>query len=349
MLTENSIRDALQAVKFPGFSRDIVSFGIVKQIHIANGAVTVEMTLTTQNPEAAQQIKTDSEKVLRDLGAKNATVNIATQAPSPHQPINPSTQSPATLPRIAAVKKVIAVTSAKGGVGKSTVTVNLACALQRLGQQVGLMDVDIYGPSVPQMLRIETEPDVAADERINPAIRHGLKVMSMGYLIDSSKAAILRGPMVSRYVQLFTFKVNWAPLDVLLIDMPPGTGDAHLSLAQSIALDGGVIVTTPQLVAVGVTARGIVMMNTVKIPVLGLIENMSYHVCSECGHRDEIFGHGGGREQAQKLNIPFLGEIPIYGEIRASSDRGEPIVLAQPDSEPAKAFMRAAENLMKKL
>jgi ATP-binding protein involved in chromosome partitioning len=347
MLTENSIRDALKQVKFPGFSRDIVSFGIVKQIHIDNGAVTVEMTLITQNPDAARQIKADSEKVLRDLGAQNAIVNIATHAPQPSAAASPP--SPTQLPRIAGVKKVIAVTSAKGGVGKSTVTVNLACALQRLGQQVGLMDVDIYGPSVPQMLRIEIEPDVAPDERINPAIRHGLKVMSMGYLIDSSKAAILRGPMVSRYINLFTFKVNWAPLDLLLIDMPPGTGDAHLSLAQSIALDGGVIVTTPQLVALGVTARGIVMMNTVKIPVLGLIENMSYHVCTQCGHRDEIFGHGGGRDQAQKLNIPFLGEIPLYGEIRASADRGEPIVLSQPESEPAKAFLRAAENLMKKL
>jgi ATP-binding protein involved in chromosome partitioning len=347
MLTESAIRAALAQVKFPGFSRDIVSFGIVKQIQIAGDAVTVEMSLTTQNPAAAQQIKTDSEKVLRELGARSITVNIATQTPQPFT--TPSLQSPATLPRIAGVQKVIAVTSAKGGVGKSTVTVNLACALQRLGQQVGLMDVDIYGPSVPQMLRLETEPDIAADERINPAFRHGIKIMSMGYLIDSSKAAILRGPMVSRYVNLFTFKVNWAPLDILLIDMPPGTGDAHLSLAQSIALDGGIIVTTPQLVAVGVTSRGIVMMNTVKIPVLGLIENMSYHVCSHCGHRDEIFGHGGGREQAQKLNIPFLGEIPIYGEIRASSDRGEPLVLAAPESPPAKAFLNVAENLLKKL
>jgi ATP-binding protein involved in chromosome partitioning len=345
----DDVRDALKRVKFPGFSRDIVSFGLVKDIQITDNAVAVQMAVTTQHPEVANQIKTDSECVLRELGFVRATVTIATQSPQPSTAPSLQPASPTALPRIAGVKKVIAVTSAKGGVGKSTVAVNLACALQKLGHTVGLMDVDIYGPSVPQMLKLDEEPDVVADERLKPARASGLKIMSMGYLVDPGKASVLRGPMVGKYVNLFTLKVNWAPLDVLLVDMPPGTGDAHLSLAQSIALDGGVVVTTPQEVAVGVTQRGIVMMQTIHIPVLGLIENMSYYVCDHCGQRTDIFGHGGGRAQAQQLGVPFLGEIPIYSEIRESGDLGFPIVLAQPDSEPAQAFLRVAEQLQKKL
>lgn len=344
-LTEEQIRDALKQVKYPGFSRDIVSFGIVKQIIIhANSEVGVIMNLATQDARAAQQIKAAAEAVLRNLpGVTRALVDMQVQSPAQAQPhtINQA--------RIDGVKHVVAVASGKGGVGKSTVAVNLACALTRLGGKVGLMDCDIYGPSVPLMMGTRERPTMADDETLEPVVSHGVKLMSMGFLIDPDNPVIWRGPMIKKTVQQFLRNVAWAPLDFLLVDMPPGTGDAQLSLCQTIPLDGCVMVTTPQEASLGVVRKGTAMFQKLNVPILGVIENMSYFLVPGTGQRHDIFGSGGGRHEAARIQAPLLGEVPIYTEIRIGGDKGVPIVVAAPQSAPAKAFLQIAEAMRNRL
>ncbi len=344
MLTEDQIRDALKQVKYPGFNRDIVSFGLVKQITVTGNDVAVAMQLTTADPNIAGQIRAGAEEALSKLsGIGRATVGIATQA-SPPMPA--AGGSPfAGQRRVPGVKKIWAVASGKGGVGKSTVSVNLACALARRGLQVGLMDCDIYGPSVPLMMGVNERPTVGEDEQIIPLANHGVKLMSMGFLVEGDTPVIWRGPMITKAVQQFIFNVAWAPLDVLLVDLPPGTGDAQLSLAQSVALDGGVIVTTPQDASLGVVRKGIAMFQKVNVPILGLIENMSYFECPHCHTHAEIFSRGGGRLEAARQKAPLLGEVPIFTDIRIGSDKGVPVVVSAPDSPAAKAFLQIATAL----
>jgi ATP-binding protein involved in chromosome partitioning len=259
----------------------------------------------------------------------------------------PPAHTPSTLPpaqRIEGVKHVIAVGSGKGGVGKSTVAVNLACALQALGLKVGLLDADIYGPTVPKMLGALDEPTVTG-EKINPVEKYGLKLMSMALLMDPSQAVIWRGPMIMKTMQQFIREVNWAPLDVLVVDLPPGTGDAQISLSQLLVLDGAVVVTTPQEVAMEVVRRGLTMFEKVNVRVLGLVENMSYYVCPHCGGRDEVFGHDGARQ----LGVPVLFRLPLNAEVRACGDRGEPLLRALPKSDAAQAFQQGAETIWRQL
>lgn len=244
-----------------------------------------------------------------------------------------------------AIKYIIPIASGKGGVGKSTVSANLALALAKTGAKVGLMDVDVYGPTIPTMLGITEGPQVDAQNRISPVESHGIKVVSMGFFMKPGEAAIWRGPMLHKTVQQFLTGVLWGDLDYLLTDTPPGTGDITLSLCQSIPITGAVIVSTPQDVALNVAQRAIAMFKKLNAPILGVIENMSAYVCPHCGKRDEIFGTGGARKTAERLNIPFLGEIPLSTPIRVASDEGKPIVLAQPDSPAAKAFVSVAEQL----
>ncbi len=345
MPTQEDIKNALKAVKYPGYSRDIVSFGLVREISFPQGGINVAMQLTTSNPEAARQIKEDSERVLKALpGVKLVNVEVKQPAAGQAAP----TGGLANQNRVPDVKRVIAIASGKGGVGKSTCSANLACALKHLGARVGLLDCDIYGPSIPLMMGVHERPTVSDDERLVPPTNHGVKVMSIGLLLDDGQPVIWRGPMISKTIQQFLFAVEWGKMDFLLVDLPPGTGDAQLSLCQAVPLDGGIIVTTPQEASLGVVRKGIAMFKKVNVPILGIVENMSYFTAPN-GERVEIFGHGGGQAEAARQNIPFLGEVPIFTEIREGGDRGMPIVVSVPEKPAGQAFVQIAEALRKLL
>jgi ATP-binding protein involved in chromosome partitioning len=246
--------------------------------------------------------------------------------------------------RVPGIARLVAVASGKGGVGKSTCSVNLACALKQLGHNVGLLDCDIYGPSIPLMMGIHQRPTISAEQKMVPPSNYGVKLMSMGFLIEGDSPVIWRGPMIMKTVQQFFHSVDWGQLDYLLVDLPPGTGDAQLSLCQTVPLDGGVIVTTPQEASLGVVRKGIGMFEKVQVPILGIVENMSYFTAPG-GERIEIFGHGGGRAEAARKNVPFLGEIPIYTEIRVGGDEGLPVVISDPKGPAARCFADIAQNL----
>jgi ATP-binding protein involved in chromosome partitioning len=345
MLTQDDIKNALIAVKYPGYSRDIISFGLVKEISAANGAVTVTMQLTSPNLEAAQKIKIESERVLKTLpGVNHVHVEVRQPAAGTAAPTSPF----ANQNKVSGVKRIIAVASGKGGVGKSTCSVNLACALTHLGAKVGLLDCDIYGPSIPLMMGVHEKPTVNATERLVPPSNHSVKVMSIGLLVTDDQPVIWRGPMITKTIQQFLLAVEWGELDFLLVDLPPGTGDAQLSLCQTVPLDGGVIISTPQEASLGVVRKGIAMFRKVNVPILGIVENMSYFTAPN-GERVEIFGHGGGKEEAARQNVPFLGEVPIFTEIREGGDRGMPIVVSTPNHPAGAAFIQIAETLRKNL
>src|SRR5207249_5303623 len=235
-----------------------------------------------------------------------------------------------------------------GGVGKSTLSVNLACALKHLGAQVGLLDCDIYGPSIPLMMGIHQRPTISPEEKLVPPASHGVKLMSIGFLLEGDQPVIWRGPMIVKTIQQFILQVDWGQLDFLLVDLPPGTGDAQLSLCQTVPLDGGVIVTTPQEASLGVVRKGIAMFEKVNVPILGIIENMSYFTAPS-GERLEIFGHGGGRAEAERQRIPLLGEVPIFTDIRIGGDRGVPVAVSSPTAPSGQVFIRIAETLRQKL
>jgi ATP-binding protein involved in chromosome partitioning len=341
MLTQADIQNALKAVKYPGYSRDIVSFGLVKEISVANGTVNVALQFTSPNPEAAQQIKSEAERVLKSLpDVEQVHVEIKMPAGGPAAPQSPF----AHQAKVPGVKRVIAVASGKGGVGKSTVSANLACALQLLGAKTGLLDCDIYGPSIPLMMGVHEKPTVSANELLVPPVAHGVKVMSIGLLLTDDQPVIWRGPMITKTIQQFLLAVEWNDLDFLLVDLPPGTGDAQLSLCQTVPLDGGVIVTTPQEASLGVVRKGIAMFNKVNVPILGIVENMSYFTTPN-GERVEIFGHGGGRQEAARQGVPFLGEVPIFTEIREAGDHGMPVVVSAPNHPAGRAFNQVAQAL----
>ena len=346
MLTEPQIRDALKAVKYPGYSRDVVSFGLIKQITADNGAVSVSMEMTSPNRDVAEQIKTESERVLKSLpDARSVRVEVRqpTAAPGAGAPVPWAQQH-----RLPGIRRVVAVASGKGGVGKSTVSVNLACALKHLGARVGLLDCDIYGPTIPLMMGTKERPTISDKGKMVPPSRHGVKLMSMGFLLDDNQPVVWRGPMIAQTIQQFITEVDWGELDFLLVDLPPGTGDAQLSLCQTVLLDGGVIVTTPQEASLGVVRKGIAMFEKINVPILGIVENMSYFT-TPAGERVEIFGHGGGRAEAGRQKITFLGEVPIFAEISASGDRGVPVVVSLPGQPAGKVFIQIAEALRQKL
>ncbi|HEY1662936.1 MAG TPA: Mrp/NBP35 family ATP-binding protein [Verrucomicrobiae bacterium] len=342
MLSQETILEALKAIKYPGFSRDIVSFGLVKEISIANGAVSISMLLTSANPEAAQQIKAEAEGILKQL-PEVSRVFVEVKMPTGQDAPQSTFSNQAKVP---GVKKVIAIASGKGGVGKSTCSANLACALKHLGAKVGLLDCDIYGPSIPLMMGIHEKPTVSASEQLVPPLAHGIKIMSIGLLLTDDQPVIWRGPMITKTIQQFLLAVEWGDLDFLLVDLPPGTGDAQLSLCQTVPLDGGVIITTPQEASLGVVRKGIAMFHKVHVPILGIVENMSFFTAPN-GDRVEIFGHGGGKDEATRQKVPFLGEVPIFIEIREAGDRGTPIVVAAPNHPAGKAFIEIAQKLIK--
>lgn len=346
-LSSEDIINALKAVKYPGYSRDIISFGLVKAANAANGAVSVSMQLTSPNPQAAAQIKAESEQVLKALpGVQQVFVEVKQPAGAAGAPTGASPW--AHQNKVPGIKRVVAVASGKGGVGKSTLSVNLACGLRHLGARVGLLDCDIYGPSIPLMMGINQRPGLNEAEKMIPPSSHGVKLMSMGFLLNDDQPVIWRGPMIQRTIQQFITVVDWGELDYLLVDLPPGTGDAQLTLCQTVPLDGGVIITTPQEASLGVVRKGMAMFEKVNVPLLGIVENMSYFTTPD-GQRVEIFGHGGGQREAERAKIPFLGEVPIFTEIREGGDRGVPIVVSSPDKPAGQAMLKIAQSLREKL
>jgi ATP-binding protein involved in chromosome partitioning len=343
-ISEEQIKEELKSVKYPGFTRDIVSFGLVKSVKIDNREVTVQLALATNDPNVPATIKNDAEKILRSLpGVQNAKVLIDIQAP----PGGAGTGVVAA--GIPGIKHVIAVASGKGGVGKSTVAANLAVALQQSGAKVGLCDCDIYGPSISLMFGTRERPTATDENKIVPIEQYNLKLMSMGFLLDDASPAILRGPMVTRYTQQFLRQVEWGELDYLVLDLPPGTGDIQLTIVQTVALSGAIIVTTPQEVALIDARKAATMFDKVNVPVLGLIENMSYFVSPSDGKRYDIFGSAGGEREAKRLRVPLLGQIPIDIATREAGDRGIPIAAEDRQSPVAAAFAEVARHLRETL
>jgi ATP-binding protein involved in chromosome partitioning len=343
-VSEEQIKEALKAVRYPGFSRDIVSFGLVKAVTIDKGEVTVQLALATSDPNVPATIKSDAEKALGNLaGVKSAKILIDIHAP----PAGAGAGVGAT--HIPGIKHVIAVASGKGGVGKSTVAANLAVALEQIKARVGLCDCDIYGPSISLMFGTRERPMATEENKIVPIEQYGLKLMSMGFLLDDASPAILRGPMVTRYTQQFLRQVEWGELDYLVLDLPPGTGDIQLTIVQTVALAGAIIVTTPQEVALIDARKAATMFEKVNVPVLGLIENMSYFICPGDGKRYDIFGSGGGEREAKRLRVPLLGQIPIDIATRESGDRGMPITGEDRQSPVAIEFKKIAAHLRETL
>ena len=355
-MTPEALKDHLKQVKYPGFSRDIVSFGLVKSAALIDGTARVSLALATADPKIPTHLKREVENCLRALPEiKDVVIDIAVTAPKV-APGAGNLGGNASAPRT--IRHAVAIASGKGGVGKSTFSVNLAVAaaahLARLGRpgRVGLMDCDIYGPSVPLMIGLHGQrPGVVGQgesSRLIPLEAHGVKVMSMGFLVDDNTPVVWRGPMIMKTVQQFVQNVEWGPLDLLLVDLPPGTGDAQLSLVQTLPLDGAVLVTTPQPAATQVARKGGLMFQKVNVPLLGVVENMSWFT-DPSGLRHALFGEGGGQATAESLGTSLLGQVPLLPEVRSAGDAGAPLVASEPHGEAANHFTAIAVELIARL
>jgi len=332
------VLEALQVVRDPDLNRDIVSLGFVKDLRIDGGRVAFTIELTTPACPVKDQMRDQARAaVMRVPGVTAVDVQMTAQ-------VREAAAPDAGRQALPGVKNVIAVGAGKGGVGKTTLAVNLAIALAKCGSKVGMIDGDIYGPNVPIMLGVKTQL-MTDGQKIIPAEKYGLQVISMGFLTSDDAPIIWRGPMLHGALQQFFREVRWSDLDYLVIDMPPGTGDVALSLSQTVPVAGAIVVTTPQQVSLADSRRAVAMYKKLNIPPLGLIENMSYFVCPECSHESDIFGRGGGEQLAADLNVPFLGRIPIYQPIREGGDSGVPLMISEPEAPAARAFMAAAEQL----
>ncbi|MBI3536682.1 MAG: iron-sulfur cluster carrier protein ApbC [Chloroflexi bacterium] len=333
MITEQQVLNALSHVQEPELHRDLVTLKMIKDIRIADESVNFTVVLTTPACPLRGQIESEAKAAVAMLGAKQITIKWDANVPS-----DARISGKLNIP----VRSTIAVASGKGGVGKTTVAVNLAVALAQSGASVGLMDADVYGPNIPIMMGVNAQPP-SRDGKIMPLIAHGVKLMSMGFLVPPEQAVIWRGPMLHSAVRQFLTDVEWGPLDYLVIDLPPGTGDVQLTLAQSVPLTGGVVVATPQDVALADVIKGIGMFRKLEVPILGIVENMSYFLCPHCGERTDIFAHGGAQKMAQKYETPFLGEIPLDVSIRIGGDVGVPVTISNPNSPHAHAFKKIAQ------
>ena len=341
-MTLEQVQDALKAVVDPDLGADIVSLKFIKELSVVDGRIG--FTIETANPSAAKrEALAASARAAVTAIAGSSDVQIETRF------LVRSVSAPEHgKPPLPGVKNVIAVGAGKGGVGKTTVAVNLAVALSKSGARVGVLDGDIYGPNVPIMFGLQAQLE-SDGKRIRPAEKYGIQVVSMGFLTQDEAPVIWRGPMLHSAIQQFCREVAWKELDYLVVDMPPGTGDVALSLSQTVPAAGAIVVTTPQQVSLADSRRAIRMYQKLNIPPLGLVENMSFYECTNCHHEADIFGHGGGEQIAQQLNVPFLGRLPLYAPIRVGSDRGIPLVIAEPNSAGTKAFYEVAEAVMAQL
>lgn len=339
---EKKVWELLQGIRFPGMSRDIVSFGFVDGVSADENRIQVGLVIRSHDRQQAERVKADVEQALR-AARLAAVVEVQLEAATPTSTAQESVSRSSEL--IPGVQHVVAVASGKGGVGKSTVAVNLAVTLGRQGYRVGLLDADIYGPSVPMMFGITDRPLVQG-ERIRPFEKFGIKLMSLGFLLDVDTPVIWRGPMVMRAIEQMLGDVDWGPLDYLIVDLPPGTGDAQLTLSQRVPLSGAVIVTTPQDIALIDARKGLAMFAKVNVPVVGIIENMSTFVCPHCGKQTDIFKRGGGERTSEILGCAFLGRIPLDPAIVEGGDAGRPIVVSEPEGVHADAFIAVAEAVV---
>lgn len=356
-VSKNQVEKALEAVIYPGSGKSIVALGMVSEIFIADAKAYFSITVPSHKAAEMEPLRLAAEKAAKGVpGIVGAVVALTAdrkpgqpQQPAPARPAaatgRPAAQPGSSKVGVPGVGAIIAVASGKGGVGKSTTAVNLALGLQALGLKVGMLDADIYGPSLPKLLKISGRPQQQEDRIILPMENYGLKVMSMGFLVDEEAAMIWRGPMVQSALMQMLREVAWGDLDVLVLDMPPGTGDAQLTIAQQVPLAGAVIVSTPQDLALIDARKGITMFRKVEVPLLGVVENMSYFIAPDTGACYDIFGHGGAKAEAERIGVPFLGEVPLTISIRETSDAGTPVVAVEPDGPQAKIYRDIAEKV----
>jgi ATP-binding protein involved in chromosome partitioning len=336
-VTREQVLAALRHVQDPDLHKDIVTLGFVKDIQISGSEVDFTVELTTPACPVKDVMKADAERLVAALpGVTAARARMTAEVRA---------RGGMGKQGVPGIRNIIAVGAGKGGVGKSTTAVNVALALQRKGARVGLLDADVYGPNIPQMLGISGQPEVSPEQKMLPPVAFGIKVMSMGMLVPADQPIIWRGPMLHGAVQQFMRDVVWGELDYLVVDLPPGTGDVALSMAQSVPVAGAVVVTTPQGVSVSDVRKAVAMFRQLNIPMLGVVENMSYFVCGHCSERTEIFGHGGGARMAEELGITFLGEVPIDTRVRSGGDDGQPIVVAVPEAPAAMGFQQVAGKI----
>ncbi len=345
MATQNDVVRALKQVHFPGIDRDIVSLGYLKDIHEEGGVFRIRIEMATNLAGAGEEIERGARRVLEEAHIPfELDMRVRYQQPIPAA--GPEEEEPDLL---ASIPFKVAVASGKGGVGKSTVAVNLALGLARLGHRTGLLDCDIYGPSVPLMMGLEDAQPEVDEHKMIPLESYGVKSISIGYLIDRDTPVIWRGPMVGKAIDQLMVDVDWSGIDVLVFDLPPGTGDIQISLAQKVALSGAVIVTTPQDVALIDAGKGVAMFEKVEVPILGIVENMSFFACPQCGKRTDIFRSGGGRREADRLGVPLLGEIPIDPAVALGGDQGSPVLAQHPESAAGRAFQALASRVAERL
>ena len=373
-ITKDTVLSTLGKIKGPDFEGDIVSLGLVSDIFIADGKIFFSITVPAARAQALEPLRAAAERAVKAIpGVTGAVVALTAEkkgggmesapparpqppaprpappkaaAPAPHQ--QPAGQQPGKR-GVPGIASIIAVASGKGGVGKSTTAVNLALGLSALGLKVGVLDADIYGPSMPRLLGISGKPETVDGKTMKPMEKFGLKVMSMGFLVEEDTPMIWRGPMVMSALSQMLREVAWGTLDVLVVDMPPGTGDAQLTMAQQVPLAGAVIVSTPQDLALIDARKGLNMFRRVSVPLLGIVENMSYFVAPDTGARYDIFGHGGARREAEKLGIPFLGEVPLTMDVRETSDAGHPVVVSNPQGPQAQVYRAIAERVLERI
>ncbi len=339
---------ALKTISDPVSGDDIVSAGVTRGLNVENGLVRFVLEIDPSKAKMYETVRDAAQKAVEALDGATEVSAVLTahqaKAPPELKPKQPATQQgPQKVP---GVNHIIAIASGKGGVGKSTVSANLACALAAEGRRVGLLDADVYGPSQPRMLGVSGRPASPDGKTILPMRNHGVTMMSIGLMTNEDQAVVWRGPMLMGALQQMLMQVQWGALDVLLVDLPPGTGDVQMTLAQKAVVDGAVIVSTPQDVALLDARKGLDMFNQLKVPVLGMIENMSTHICSNCGHEEHVFGHGGVAAEASKLGVPLLAEVPLHIDIRLASDGGAPIVVSKPDAPQSQAFRDVARKLI---
>jgi len=355
---KSAVMERLGQIKGPDLEGDIVSLGLVSDVFVSDGRVAFSITVPAERARELEPLRQAAEKVVREVpGVETAMVALtAERAPgaarntapkaAPQAPRKaPEGQAP-SKPGVPGIRHIVAVASGKGGVGKSTTTANLALAMAASGKKVGVLDADIYGPSVPRLFNVSGRPEPLEGRVLKPLEGYGVKVMSMGFMVEEETPMIWRGPMVISALTQMLREVAWGELDVLVVDMPPGTGDAQLTMAQQVPLAGAVIVSTPQDLALIDARKGLNMFKRVDVPVLGIVENMSYFLCPDCGGRHDIFGHGGARAEADRLGVPFLGEIPLTMKIRETSDAGMPVVVSDPEGPVAGIYKQIATDVL---